>query len=330
MSVPHPHGVQPEGNLFLLTASAAHAAHDKRRSGLGPLLSKLKDTTLLQIFSFSGPRELAMLCIASDTLAAYASFEEFWQSACLRRAAGAGFTDFRREPFAGFCGFWKRSYFASSSTASSTSPCSSSSSSPSSSSTTSSLSAKREPQQQSKPRRVAVYSDTLYRPHELMHTPSALGVNLKGPPCARIPLVREETSANTEQTILTTVADVPEFTSKYESGSGCPVVLEGAGSRYTSSEVWDEVSLRKNLGDRVLHCGGVNFRLRDYFDYARTNTDDQPLYLFDPTFDRSTPELLQVKRLRSDYAATTQLLHYDSAAILQRLRSDCAANVKRI
>jgi hypothetical protein len=127
-----------------------------------------------------------------------------------------------------------------------------------------------------------VYSDTLYRPHELMHAPSAFGVVLKGPPCARIPL-----------DAATTTVDVPGFTANYEAGSGRPVVLEGAGARYTASEAWDEASLRQTLGDRVLHAGGVNFRLRDYFDYARTNTDDQPLYLFDPTFDRSAPELLE-------------------------------------
>ena len=38
--------------------------------------------------------------------------------------------------------------------------------------------------------------------------------------------------------------------------------------------------------------GGVNFRLGDYLSYANSNCDPQPLYLFDPTFARSAPELL--------------------------------------
>jgi hypothetical protein len=32
---------------------------------------------------------------------------------------------------------------------------------------------------------VAVYSDALYRPHELAHTASPFGARPRGPPCAR-------------------------------------------------------------------------------------------------------------------------------------------------
>ena len=80
-----------------------------------------------------------------------------------------------------------------------------------------------------------------------------------------------------------------------EAGAGTPAIIESAaGSTIgASSGAWDEAALRQTLGDRIFHAGGVNFRLSDYFDYAATNDDDQPLYLFDPTFGASAPELLR-------------------------------------
>lgn len=77
----HPHGVKPEGNLFLLEPAVVAAARAQRASGLGPLMAKLTDTLLLRILSFAGTKTLATLCSTSDTLSAFASFEEFWQAA---------------------------------------------------------------------------------------------------------------------------------------------------------------------------------------------------------------------------------------------------------
>ena len=84
------------------------------------------------------------------------------------------------------------------------------------------------------------------------------------------------------------------FAAEYEAGAGTPAIIESAAGFAigASSGAWDEAALRQTLGDRIFHAGGVNFRLSDYFDYAATNDDDQPLYLFDPTFGASAPELL--------------------------------------
>jgi hypothetical protein len=258
MSVPpHPYGVQPEGNLWLLEPGAALAAKTTRMSGLGKL-AELDDLTVLRICSYAGPTMLAALCATSNTLAAFASSEEFWQSACLSRASGKGFADFRKEPFTGFCGSsWKATYIASMrASADITAP----------------MAAPLK-------RNVSVFSDTLYRPHEFIHTSTAFGTSPSGPPCARI--------------AQDTVLDVPGFSLTYEAGTGRPVVLEGAGASAATCKTWDEASLREQLGDRVFHAGGVNMRLHEYFDYAHTNNDDQPLYCFDPTFARSAPELLE-------------------------------------
>ena len=268
MSVPpHPYGVQPEGNLWLMEPGAAHAARTARTSGLGKL-ADLDDLTVLRICSFAGPSMLAALCATSNTVAAFASSEEFWQSACLRRAGGDGFAAFRQEPFTGFCGSsWKATYIAAmkAENAGTTAPATAT-----------------DPLAELAPRKgsVSVFSDTLYRSHELIHAPSAFGKSPSGPPCERI-------------AHDTNMPDVAEFSSTYEAGAGRPVVLEGAGVSSTTAKTWDEASLREQLGDRVFHAGGVNMRLREYFDYAHTNSDDQPLYCFDPTFAKSAPELLE-------------------------------------
>ena len=258
--------LQPEGNQWLLSRAAAQAAHESRRNGLGSFHA-VGDVTLLRILSFFGPRELAMMCMTSHTFSAFASYEEFWQLACLRRAEDAGFTDFHRHPFSGyFYGSWKKSFLAGQNSRSSNANTGSNGVSESSLGVDMT--------------RVAVYSDLLYHSYELVHGSSAFGSVLKGPPCLRL--------AQCE------IPDVAAFTAKYEAGIGRPVLLERAGAASSNNKGWDEEMLRKTVGDQVFHAGGVNFKLKDYFSYARTNNDIQPLYLFDPTFGNSTPELLKL------------------------------------
>ena len=121
-------------------------------------------------------------------------------------------------------------------------------------------------------RGVSVYSDALFLSHQLTHGPNHFGAAPRGPPIARIS--------------RDAAVDVRAFAAEYEAGAGTPAIIESAaGSTIgASSGAWDEAALRQTLGDRIFHAGGVNFRLSDYFDYAATNGDDQPLYLFDPTF----------------------------------------------
>jgi hypothetical protein len=236
--------------------AAALAARTARTAGLGNI-AKLDDPTVLRIFSYAGPSMLAALCATSNTIAAFASSEDFWQSACLRRVGEKEVAAFRHEAFTGFCGSsWKATYVAGMRKSSDA------------------ISPAITPAPRK--RSVSVFSDTLYRAHEIIHTPCAFGASPSGPPCERI--------AHDASTL-----DVAEFSSTYEAGMGRPVVLEGFSSRTVASKTWDEASLRKQLGGRVFHAGGVNMRLREYFDYAHTNNDDQPLYCFDPTFAKTAP-----------------------------------------
>ena len=122
---------------------------------------------------------------------------------------------------------------------------------------------------------VSIYSDTLYRPHQLAHGPSEFGVTPRGPSIHRLICPAGGTISD---------ESIAEFTETYESGVGTPVVLVGAGSATVESGYWSEPSMRAKFGKRVFHAGGFDFQLQDFLDYATTNTDDQPLYLFDPTF----------------------------------------------
>jgi hypothetical protein len=283
----HPNGVQPEGNLWLLSPPAASAAHAKRSSGLGRL-ARLSDPTLLTICSFSGPEALAALCCSSDTLCAFASCEELWQTLCLRRAVKSSkeFSDAPAEPFAGFSCSWKASCLAAmrASTSTSTSAGTGAPYTPytpavSLGSPPTAVTAQRTHTHKS---RVSVYSDTLYRPHELTHGASAFGAKPAGPLCERLSAAE-------------VAPDAATFAATFEVGTGRPVVIEGAGAAAVASGAWEDAALvgEGGLGERVFHAGGVNFRLRDYLEYAQSNGDDQPLYLFDPTFERTAPELLR-------------------------------------
>ena len=129
-----------------------------------------------------------------------------------------------------------------------------------------------------------MFSDALFLPHQLIHGPNHFGTVPRGPPAARI------TNHG--------VPDVPKFAAEFEAGIGKPAVIEGLGaggspSSGANSSFWDEGALADQIGDRVFHAGGVNFKLREYLTYAKSNCDDQPLYLFDPTFGTSAPELLK-------------------------------------
>ena len=254
----HPYGVEPEGNLLLQTADATAAAHSARRTGLG-MFSRLDDATLLKVCSYAEPRSLMALCVASDTLRAFASFEELWRSAVLSKIGSKPLKEFSGSS-------WKATYHA---LAAGRFPAISAISA-------AAAAAAVEP----RTRGVSIYSDALFLPHELTHGPTKFGKVPRGPPIARL--------------APTASPDVPSFSREFEAGVGKPVVIEGAGSGTVGagSSSWDEASLVDILGQRVFHAGGVNFHLADYFKYASSNQDDQPLYLFDPTFGASAPELL--------------------------------------
>ena len=156
----HPHGVLPEGTLLLQGRAAVAVADAARTAGLGSFFSRLDDATLLRICSFASPAVLAALCAASDTLSAFASFDEHWRAACLRRIMST--------PLTHFCGTWKATYFFMRSGSS------------------------EAPPNALRTRGVSVFSDVLHLPHQLVHGPDHFGVSPRGPPCTRI--AKDETA----------------------------------------------------------------------------------------------------------------------------------------
>ena len=231
----HPQGVAPEGQILLLGPEAARAAHAARAAGLC-CFAALDDATLLRICGFAAPEALAILCSASDTFAAFASFEEYWRLACIRLTASA--------PLTKFSGSWKATYRAMRSDAA-----------PST----------HGPRQPSRSRGVSLFSDALYLSHQLTHGPNHFGAVPRGPPCARLP---KATSPATFSDAFETGAGQPLVLEAEDVAVGTAALGAASGS-------WDEASLRATLGDRIFHAGGVNFHLSDYLDYAQTNTDDQ-------------------------------------------------------
>eukprot|EP01052_Picozoa_sp_SAG31_P037112 SAG31_NODE_4740_length_2988_cov_1.861890_3_plen_364_part_00 len=310
---PHPYGVQPEGNIFLLGPRGGAVAarcvyvhllcsvlfvfrvlviklvvnlHRLRQQGLGTLAC-LDDATLLLVLSFAGPRALANACAVSDALAAFASLEELWRVACLNRAAT------RREPVSMNEQTWKASYLGAHALPRRHKWCvvwvrrryhfrvasaGYSRMMPAINCTLSIVEVCCCAGIVCRSRRdshVAIYSDALYQPHQLAHGPSEFGIAPRGPSICRLDC--SGGSAVSDEGIA-------QFTATYEAGAGTPVVLVGAGSATVESGSWSEPSMRAKFGQRVFHAGGFDFQLQDFLRYASNNTDDQPLYLFDPTF----------------------------------------------
>lgn len=160
MALPaHPHGVEPEGNLLLLGREACLAAHSARVSGLGNFFGLLNDSTLLRICSFATPEVLAALCATSDIFSAFASFEEHWRVATLRK--------FTTAPLSIFCSSWKATYL----NAVRTIP---------------GVDGAPPPPARTRTRGVSVFSDALFLPHQLTFGPNHFGTSPRGPPIARI------------------------------------------------------------------------------------------------------------------------------------------------
>lgn len=74
---------------------------------------------------------------------------------------------------------------------------------------------------------------------------------------------------------------VEDFTKRFEA-PGYPVILTGAMDGWPALHLWTESQLRERFGNGAeFHVGGHAMGLADFYDYCATNTDEQPLYLFD-------------------------------------------------
>lgn len=88
-----------------------------------------------------------------------------------------------------------------------------------------------------------------------------------------------------------------EFINDYESKSK-PVILQGVISKWKSNKLWQPQEFLKKYGNCLFKTNGTDedghcFKLTfsDYYQYAITNHDDKPLYLFDNKFLERVPEM---------------------------------------
>ena len=86
---PHPLGVLPEGNRYLVSPEAAAASARARLEGLGAFAA-LPDATLMRLLSGGdeddgvGAEALASLSLVSRVFRAFACHEDLWKAEVLR------------------------------------------------------------------------------------------------------------------------------------------------------------------------------------------------------------------------------------------------------
>jgi len=92
------------------------------------------------------------------------------------------------------------------------------------------------------------------------------------------------------QRVSAATLSVAKFEELYEV-PGRPVILADVVPQWEAFQCWSEEKLCAQFGDTPFHVGGHEMRLRDFFSYAHTTTDEMPLYLFDKSFAQCAPSL---------------------------------------
>lgn len=97
-----------------------------------------------------------------------------------------------------------------------------------------------------------------------------------------------------EETLVRVPANelsVEDFLERFE-GRSTPVILEGA-VRQWKAMAWCEKLLKESFSDVKFACGAVDLTLEMFYDYAKSNMDDVPLFIFDKYFAERAPKLLE-------------------------------------
>ena len=77
---------------------------------------------------------------------------------------------------------------------------------------------------------------------------------------------------------------VEDFSRRFEH-PGTPVILTGVTDAWPAARAWSLDSLRARFGEAAgFHVGGHTMGLPDFVSYCVSNSDEQPLYLFDKRF----------------------------------------------
>ena len=260
---PHPEGVLPVGNAYLLPPEEAAASARAKRDGLGSFAS-LDDALILRVLAGGdddddegvGPDALACLACCSRAARAFAYHEDLWKAATLRAVGG----DFR---FTG--GAWRRTYarcVRAMPTDADSTRC------------VGGGGGGRDPVGGGD-RSKTLFSDALYLRH--------LG--------AHLPLDPEWLAVDSIPRVDASDVNPARFARDFESVNR-PVIISGLCADWPATRgEWTRDRLLATHGDVKFTVGGYQMRLRDFYAYGDDARDDLPLYLFDKKFCEKAPSL---------------------------------------
>jgi hypothetical protein len=281
---PHPLGVLPEGNRYLVSPEAAAASARARLEGLGAFAA-LPDALLMRLLSGGdeddgvGAEALASLCLVSRVFRAFACHEDLWKAEVLRRDGGA---------FVFRGASWRETYRRGVSAAADRAGDDGRDDARENANDSPNIHHSRHPR---------IFSDALYSRHLAMHRPLDQAWLEK----ETIPVMRVPEGVRTE---AQTKALASEFVDAYEK-KNAPVILRGACAEWEAvrNDAWSLPALRRRLTNenvQTFHVGGYEVPLKNWERYCEASrpadeggsgpVDDAPLYLFDKNFVATAPE----------------------------------------
>ena len=260
-SHPHPYGVKPLGNLYI--TQDAELLH-RRRRGLGALLNRVADESLVEILSFCSPDELAKASRASRALYVYAHHSDLWRDLTLRTwqdGQSVQFVNSWKETFVST--LYRRATSSSPSTA-------------------------QPPHAQAHRHHVpisitGIFSNLLHRSW-VCHTCDLESACPGFFAFDDVP--REDAASLTRQA----------FVRQYEDRN-LPVVITNAVQDWRALHAWTPEYLSSIAGDKTFRATSATapvaatFTLREYFSYAAQVREEAPLYLFERDYVKAVPSL---------------------------------------
>jgi len=248
---PHPFGIKPEGNLLLSTR------RNIRDVGLGNMARFFSDNNVLDMLEFLSPCDIITLLFTSKAFYAFASSEDIWANIVLQESNG----DFN------FIHSWKTTWlhgrrFGEKGNASGDTK-------------TSRVIHERESKQsrgsgkesESKLLLEGLFSDVLFQKWT----------------CKAASFSNEYWGHDTVERRHCSTLTVSEFRSKYEV-PGVPVIITGLTTSWSAMTKWNRKYLLEHFRDSKLSAGPTNMSLPNFFHYADENSDEAPLFIFDPSF----------------------------------------------